>query len=321
MNTLKISIIVPVYKVENYLHRCLDSIVNQTFKDWECILVDDGSPDNCPRICNEYAERDHRFRVIHQENAGVSAARNNGLNEAKGEWIGFVDADDWLEPNMYEFLYQNAIEKNADVACCGAKFYKNGKTEDVPFKDKGDVFYKFQHYQVYMHVIWNKLIKRELIGNIRFDTQIKIAEDLLFVFNIFTESGVRISFSTVPLYYYFMENENSSQHLVVGNKWIDSMDQFRAKISEIYKTKKISGRSARKYYNYLGYITTLRYINNINYFNPQKFRTIHGKWNFSICRWNTFLQVMLTYLEMDSAVKKIILIKNKIKCVLKRLHL
>ncbi len=89
----KISIIVPVYKVENYLRRCLDSIVNQTFKDWECILVDDGSPDNCPRICNEYAERDHRFRVIHQENAGVSAARNNGLNEATGEWIGFQFAD------------------------------------------------------------------------------------------------------------------------------------------------------------------------------------------------------------------------------------
>ena len=106
----KISIIVPVYKVEQYLRRCLDSIVAQTFTDWECILIDDGSPDNSGRICDEYAEKDKRFRVFHQENVGVSAARNKGLDEARGEWIGFVDSDDWIEKEMYEYLYNDAIE-------------------------------------------------------------------------------------------------------------------------------------------------------------------------------------------------------------------
>ena len=94
MNTPTISVIVPVYKVEKYIRCCLDSIVTQTFADWECILIDDGSPDNSGKICDEYAEKDGRFRVIHQKNAGVSAARNAGLNVAKGAWITFVDSDD-----------------------------------------------------------------------------------------------------------------------------------------------------------------------------------------------------------------------------------
>lgn len=101
----KISIIVPVYKVEKYLHRCLDSIVAQTFTDWECILVDDGSPDGSGKICDEYAEKDGRFKVFHQENQGVSAARNKGLDNAKGEWIGFVDSDDWVSKEYFQIDY------------------------------------------------------------------------------------------------------------------------------------------------------------------------------------------------------------------------
>lgn len=317
MNTPTISIIVPVYKVEKYLHRCLDSIENQTFKDWECILVDDGSPDNCPEICDEYAERDSRFKVIHQENAGVSAARNKGLDVAKGEWVGFVDSDDWIEPNMYEFLYKNAIEKNVDVACCSAKFYKNGKTENVPFKDKGDVFYKFRHYQTYMHSLCNKLMRRDLVGRIRLNTQMKTAEDLLFVFDVFTESNIRIFFSAVPLYYYFQENDNSSRYLVDWDSWNISMNQLRAGVCDICEIKKIKGESARKYCDYVRYNTTIQYINNINSFSPSEFRRINGKWNFSVIKWNTILQVLFTYLEMDSIVKLIVLIKNRILHLLK----
>lgn len=101
----KISIIVPVYKVEKYLHRCLDSIVAQNFTDWECILVDDGSPDGSGKICDEYAEKDGRFKVFHQENQRVSAARNKGLDNAKGEWIGFVDSDDWVSKDYFQIDY------------------------------------------------------------------------------------------------------------------------------------------------------------------------------------------------------------------------
>jgi glycosyltransferase involved in cell wall biosynthesis len=96
-----ISIIVPVYKVEPYLRRCIDSILAQGFTDFECILIDDGSPDNCPTICDEYMEKDKRIVVIHQENKGVSAARNAGLNRAQGKWIGFVDSDDWCDKGMF----------------------------------------------------------------------------------------------------------------------------------------------------------------------------------------------------------------------------
>ena len=110
----KFSIVVPVYKVEAYLERCLGSLISQTLTDIEIILVDDGSPDNCPRICDQYAKKDSRIKVIHQKNAGVSAARNKGLEYATGEWILFCDSDDWMEANACEVLYQTGIEKNVD---------------------------------------------------------------------------------------------------------------------------------------------------------------------------------------------------------------
>ncbi len=115
----KISIIVPVYKVEPYLRKCLDSIVNQTYRNLQIILVDDGSPDNCGKICDEYAARDRRIEVIHQANGGVSAARNAGLKLADGDYIGWVDSDDWIEPGMYEYLLENALKYGADIAVCG----------------------------------------------------------------------------------------------------------------------------------------------------------------------------------------------------------
>ena len=105
----KISVIVPVYKVEKYLDKCVESIVNQTYKNLEIILVDDGSPDNCPAMCDEWAEKDERIRVIHKENGGLADARNAGMDIATGDYIGFVDSDDWIEPNMYEVLLKNAL--------------------------------------------------------------------------------------------------------------------------------------------------------------------------------------------------------------------
>ena len=107
----KTSVIVPIYKVEEYLHRCIDSIINQTYTNLEIILVDDGSPDNCPMICDEYAKKDSRIRVIHKKNGGLSDARNAGLEIATGEYIGFVDSDDWIHKDMYHILYKNIIEK------------------------------------------------------------------------------------------------------------------------------------------------------------------------------------------------------------------
>lgn len=116
----EISIIVPVYKVEAYLQTCIDSILAQTFQDFELILVDDGSPDNCPVICDEAARKDPRVRVRHQQNAGISAARNAGLKIAQGNWLGFVDSDDFVAPEFYETLYRAAKKENVKGAVCSS---------------------------------------------------------------------------------------------------------------------------------------------------------------------------------------------------------
>ena len=118
-NCRLLSIIVPVYKVESYLARCVDSILAQTVSDFELILVDDGSPDRCGAICDEYAARDPRVRVIHKENGGLSSARNAGIDIARGQWLGFVDSDDWITPDCYEKLLACAQRQNVKLVCAG----------------------------------------------------------------------------------------------------------------------------------------------------------------------------------------------------------
>lgn len=126
----EVSVIVPVYNAEEYLPRCINSIQKQTLTDIEIILINDGSQDNSGRICDEYASRDDRIKVIHQKNAGVSAARNAGMRAAKGRYIGFVDADDWVNPDMYEAMLSSASQNNADIVICDAQtVYSNGKAE------------------------------------------------------------------------------------------------------------------------------------------------------------------------------------------------
>ena len=123
----KISVIVPVYNVEKYLHECVDSILTQTFTDFELILVDDGSPDNCPVICDEYASKDKRIKVIHKENGGGAQSRNVGLDCSRGAYIGFVDSDDHILPDMYEKMFCRIEEEQADIACCGLHhIYEDG---------------------------------------------------------------------------------------------------------------------------------------------------------------------------------------------------
>ena len=115
---LKISIIVPVYKVEKYLCQCIDSIIKQTYSNLEILLIDDGSPDRCPKICDEYGCKDERVKVIHKKNGGLASARNAGLNIATGDLISFVDSDDWIDESMYQQMLEMKFEKNADIVCC-----------------------------------------------------------------------------------------------------------------------------------------------------------------------------------------------------------
>ena len=134
----KVSVIVPVYKAEKYLHRCVDSILSQTFTDWELLLIDDGSPDRSGEICDEYAKKDTRIRVFHKENGGVSSARNMGLDIAKGKWIVFVDSDDWCEPDyLVDFFFVNVELSAEDMVLQGRKDEFAGNVTGIfDLKDK-----------------------------------------------------------------------------------------------------------------------------------------------------------------------------------------
>ena len=167
--------IVPVYKVERYLDRCIQSIVDQTYRNLEIILVDDGSPDACPDMCDAWAARDCRIRVIHQENRGLGAARNSGIRISTGELIGFVDSDDWLEPTMYEVLYRSLTKENADTSMItGVLEYPNGRQIYLYHPDLHLVMttsesFKYINLPGYSTIsAWSKLIKRSTLGNIRF---------------------------------------------------------------------------------------------------------------------------------------------------------
>jgi glycosyltransferase involved in cell wall biosynthesis len=213
-----ITIIVPIYKTEKYLCRCIDSILAQTFIDFECILVDDGSPDNCPAICDEYNVKDSRIVVIHQKNAGVSAARNAGLEIARGEWIGFVDSDDWCDSDMFRVLYDNAVRYDADVSICGyrkitnEKIKKNVKSKIQTFNAEQAIKKLFQppnRMIDFNPANWNKLINAKIIlqNKLRYDTTIQYAEDCLFIYEVFIRARKVVSFSR-PYYNYFYNPES-----------------------------------------------------------------------------------------------------------------
>lgn len=179
-----ISVIVPVFKTEPYLRTCLDSIVRQTYRNLEIILVDDGSPDRCGEICEEYAAQDPRTIVIHQENMGVSKARNAALDIASGDFIMWADSDDWIEPDTCESALGAALEQDADLVCFGYRvIYESGRTREVVapasgFQDKRQVMQELIWQRGnFRDSTWNKLFARKLFDDIRFPEG-KVYEDI-----------------------------------------------------------------------------------------------------------------------------------------------
>ena len=192
MQTPKISVIVPVYKVEPYLRKCLDSIVGQTYQNLEIILVDDGSPDKCGEICDEYARRDERIQVIHQDNGGVSAARNAGLKKVTGEWIGWIDPDDWAEPDMFEYLLKNALEMEADIAVCSHfqefpnRSVFHGYTETMVLNRESGLELLLQN-SLMQNYLWDKLWKAKLFYEICFPVGYTF-EDMAIMHRLFIQA-------------------------------------------------------------------------------------------------------------------------------------
>lgn len=213
----KISIIVPVYNCEKYISNCINSILEQSFKDFELILVDDGSSDRSFEICESFAKKDNRVRAIHQPNSGVSRARNRGLDEAKGEYIGFVDGDDCIDKEMYERLYKNLADNNADISICGIVncfVKKDGTTEKVR-QSPVDGFWIFSGEQALKEALQsrlysvnpvNKLFKKELFDKLRYPEG-KISEDAFLIPVVISKAG-KVVYDSKPMYYY-LRRENS----------------------------------------------------------------------------------------------------------------
>lgn len=217
---MKLSIIVPVYNVEPYLRRCIDSILAQTFTDFELILVDDGSPDNCPAICDEYAEKDSRIVVIHKENGGQADARNAGLDIAKGEFIGFVDSDDFIHRQTYEIALKIAEKYNADIVQWPwIEFFSLNEIsvdmdssstvtvqEIINESNIAESYYPKICYKVNA-AVWNKLYVREIFDNIRFPKGL-IYEDFHVTLPTL-DAAKKLVFIEEKLYYYYQRPEST----------------------------------------------------------------------------------------------------------------
>ena len=211
-----ISIIMPIYNAEKYLARSVNCILNQTYRNLEVILINDGSKDNSGLICDDFAKLDSRVKVITQINAGVSDARNKGLSLASGDWIGFFDADDWAEPDMFEKLIQAALKQKKNIAVCGfIKYSLRGKKYKRTLENLASALSQKQSVKYlmcdnyYEGFMWNKLYSTKRLIDLSFDTQLHFCEDLLFNTVCFTKAG-GVAVVNDALYHYELNESNAT---------------------------------------------------------------------------------------------------------------
>ncbi len=223
-NEKLISVIVTAYNIKEYLPRCLDSLLRQTYKNLEVIVVDDGSTDGTAAICDEYAAKNKRINVIHKENGGPSAARNAGVAIAKGEYIGYVDGDDWTEPEMYEHMLDACIGNSAEIAICtyrqvgkgGEEIYPTGDVAVLSQEEALEIYISgHPQYHIY-HSVWSKLFKREVIQDIVFPEGRK-SEDIMYTTWAMTKAS-KCVFLDTPYYNYMMDREDSIMNTGLGER-------------------------------------------------------------------------------------------------------
>ena len=231
-----ISIIVPIYNTQNFLNKCVDSILNQTYRELEIILVDDGSTDESGKICDKYKLIDNRVKVIHKKNGGVSMARNYGLKMINGEYVIFIDSDDWLENNMIETLYNNMIKYKVDISICNFEIdCKDGKKiithkeEDLITRDIRDKYENLFAKDGFGGYLWNKLIKTEVVKNIFFNENIKIEEDVLFLIEVFQKCE-SIYYNADNILYHYVVRDNSAVRFSYSIKDITKIKSLEEKL-------------------------------------------------------------------------------------------
>ena len=240
-----ISMIVPIYKVEPYLDRCVGSIMAQTYENLEIILVDDGSPDNCPAMCDAWAAKDSRIRVIHKENGGLSDARNAGLAVATGEYISFIDSDDYIAPEFVAKLYEAMTQTGADVAECATAYVdedgnilRNRNAAPIAEMDKLEALRRLVLEDGIYQTVWNKLYRRTVIDGILFEKG-KHHEDDFWTYQIFDRIG-KLAVVERPMYYYLQR----SGSIIGAGYTIKRLDGLEARILRMKYLQKYEALAA-----------------------------------------------------------------------------
>ena len=266
-----ISVIVPIYNVEPYLKKCLDSLLKQTYPQLEIILVNDGSPDGCGQICEEYAKKDTRIKVIHKTNGGLSDARNAGLQIATGQYIGFIDSDDYIDEDMYEYLLKGLELSKADIAICGTKIdFEDGNTI-VKSNNKKEILnakeaiIKLNSFSSFDMAVWNKLYKKEIIQGIEFPVG-KKSEDYYVMYQYFHRANKVVVLEEAK-YHYFQRNNSISRGKQVSEDYIEGSRQQKEFIQTTYPDIAFVGNTA---YAFAYMATYNRYIKNQLKMDKQK---------------------------------------------------
>lgn len=248
-----VSVIIPVYNVEAYLRECIDSVIGQTYTNLEILLIDDGSPDGCGAICDEYALADPRIKVIHQQNGGLSAARNTGLDHACGEFICVIDSDDFIDANMIEILSDRLIRDNADLVICDIALCHNRSdiwSCDSPLTDRTFTLEEFvEEYQAWQYIVaWNKLYRRSLFRELRYPAGY-IHEDNATIHRILGECR---TIATVPeRLYFYRQRKGSITNSNLSIKHSDALTAFADQICYAYGNgwNKMADKTASDYVN------------------------------------------------------------------------
>lgn len=237
-----ISIIIPVYNAAEYLEETVQSVLNQDYREFEIILVNDGSKDNSLEICQKLKDSDERIKIINQDNSGVSTARNNGMNAAKGEYVLFIDADDLLEKDMLSTLYNKAIETDADIVSCGAAIVKDGVIIREEFGTNKQYEYTNEEALKFFLIgskvnigVWTKLFKKSLIEGISYRKDIRINEDKLYIFEALMNADKYIVYDVSK--YNYIQRESSATR-IFDERWFDTIDVADEMLEIIKKEKR-----------------------------------------------------------------------------------
>lgn len=308
---LLISIIVPVYNNEQYIVRCITSLCKQTYKNIECIIVDDGSSDNSLKICQQLANRDSRIKVYHTENNGVSSARNFGLDKVSGDIVTFIDSDDYIDVKVVEKAYKIVSNNKNIIVTYGMKKCKGDKMFDVPFHHR-EIVYDFIHFPVYMHSVCNKFFSVSLLKNIRFDTDISVCEDFLFVFKaMLNAEGYQ---HIENCFYYYEENLSSASNRELNAKWIMDYKNVANRIEQycICQGKK---SEYQKLIDYRKMYHAIVYLSNPEFYNPSIYRkyNLNKKvWTYT-CRPDFLMMTFFSNCRIDFLSKIYVALKSFIK--------